>query len=267
MADGQDTILGTDLVRDAFKVKINDDMAELHLVKNEVVAARTSAVTGTAHASADARLESIEADIEALMVGSGCPVSANDSSPGYLNGKLVAGEGIDLTEGSDGGDETLAISVEDATGANKGILSVDTTPFSITAGALSMSPDANDFTVAAGAWKNKYYYPIIKTADYTITEADCRGHAVFSNYEAAAEVNLLLPPIGSFHAKVGFVVDTAQYLRITAPAGTRIHYLENQTAQGGYIRCATTKSFVFLIDTPGWGWLIYNLQGTWLVDE
>ena len=36
-------------------------------------------------------------------------VSANDSTPGYLNGKLVAGTNITLTEGSDGGDETLTI--------------------------------------------------------------------------------------------------------------------------------------------------------------
>ena len=34
-------------------------------------------------------------------------VSANDTTPGFLNGKLVAGTNISLTEGSDGGDETL----------------------------------------------------------------------------------------------------------------------------------------------------------------
>lgn len=37
-------------------------------------------------------------------------VSANDTTAGYLNGKLTAGTGITLTEGSDGGNETLAIS-------------------------------------------------------------------------------------------------------------------------------------------------------------
>ena len=34
-------------------------------------------------------------------------VSADDTTPGYLNGKLVAGANISLTEGSGGGDETL----------------------------------------------------------------------------------------------------------------------------------------------------------------
>ena len=36
-------------------------------------------------------------------------VSANDTTPGFLNGKLVAGTNISLTEGNDGGNETLTI--------------------------------------------------------------------------------------------------------------------------------------------------------------
>lgn len=41
-------------------------------------------------------------------------VSANDTTAGYLNGKLVAGSGITLTENNDAGNETLTIA---ATGA------------------------------------------------------------------------------------------------------------------------------------------------------
>jgi hypothetical protein len=37
-------------------------------------------------------------------------VSSNDTTPGYLNGKLIAGTNITLTEGSDGSNETLTIS-------------------------------------------------------------------------------------------------------------------------------------------------------------
>jgi len=37
-------------------------------------------------------------------------VSANDTTAGYLNGKLTAGAGVALTEGSDGGNETLSVS-------------------------------------------------------------------------------------------------------------------------------------------------------------
>jgi hypothetical protein len=36
-------------------------------------------------------------------------VSANDTTAGYLNGKLVAGDNITLTEQNDGGNETLEI--------------------------------------------------------------------------------------------------------------------------------------------------------------
>ena len=39
-------------------------------------------------------------------------VSADDTTPGYLNGKLVAGANISLTEGSGGGDETLTAALQ-----------------------------------------------------------------------------------------------------------------------------------------------------------
>ncbi len=42
-------------------------------------------------------------------------VSSNDTTPGFLNGKLVAGSGVSLTEGNDGGDETLTIASSGAT--------------------------------------------------------------------------------------------------------------------------------------------------------
>ncbi len=38
-------------------------------------------------------------------------VSNNDTTPGFLNGKLVGGSGIELTEGSDGSNEILTVSV------------------------------------------------------------------------------------------------------------------------------------------------------------
>lgn len=36
-------------------------------------------------------------------------ISSNDTTPGYLNGKLVAGSGITLTENNDGANETLSV--------------------------------------------------------------------------------------------------------------------------------------------------------------
>lgn len=60
-----------------------------------------------------AKMNAIDANIATLTVGTGCPVSSNDTTPGYLNGKLVAGSGIELVEGNDGGNETLTVSAAD----------------------------------------------------------------------------------------------------------------------------------------------------------
>jgi hypothetical protein len=40
-------------------------------------------------------------------------VSANDTTAGFLNGKLVAGSNVTFTENNDGGNETLSISATD----------------------------------------------------------------------------------------------------------------------------------------------------------
>lgn len=80
-------------------------------------------------------------------------VSANDTTAGYLNGKLVAGEGIDLTEGSDGGNETLTISGEDATTTNKGIAKFNANDFSVSSGnvSLDMTMGSSDTDATAGS--------------------------------------------------------------------------------------------------------------------
>ena len=41
-------------------------------------------------------------------------VSANDTTAGYLNGKLVAGDNVELNEQSDGGNETLEVKATSA---------------------------------------------------------------------------------------------------------------------------------------------------------
>ena len=54
--------------------------------------------------------DTIQADTDVKV-----SVSSNDTTPGFLNGKLVAGTGVSLTEGNDGGDETLTIASSGAT--------------------------------------------------------------------------------------------------------------------------------------------------------
>tara|TARA_R110002020_G_scaffold77025_7_gene194763 strand:- start:1512 stop:2834 length:1323 start_codon:yes stop_codon:yes gene_type:complete len=75
-------------------------------------------------------------------------VSANDTTAGYLNGKLVAGTNITFTEGSDGGDETLTLAGTTfaATGANS-----DITSLSALSTALSIAQGGTGQTSAAAA--------------------------------------------------------------------------------------------------------------------
>lgn len=81
---GQDTILGTDSVKDALLTKLDNDLAELF------------------------------ASIAAIAAGSGIIISTDDTTPGALDGKALAGNGIDFTVGSPAGNETLTISFGDA---------------------------------------------------------------------------------------------------------------------------------------------------------
>lgn len=53
-------------------------------------------------------------------------VSSNDTTPGYLNGKLVAGTGVTFTENNDGLNETLTISAAVANTFNNGITATGT---------------------------------------------------------------------------------------------------------------------------------------------
>jgi len=59
-------------------------------------------------------LVELNAEVAAITAGSGVLISSNDSTVGYLNGKLtVTANVLTLTEGTDGGDETLNITISD----------------------------------------------------------------------------------------------------------------------------------------------------------
>lgn len=59
-----------------------------------------------------AQIDILQAGIATLLVGTGCPVSVTDTTPGFLDGKLVAGDGIVLTKGNTGGNETLTVETD-----------------------------------------------------------------------------------------------------------------------------------------------------------
>ena len=106
MTVSRDAVLPTDTVKSAFLDKLNDDTTELFAIAAEVEAARGG------ETDLDTRLDGFDTSIAALTVGTRCPVSSNDTTPGYLNGKLLGNTDILLTEGNDGGNETLTISLK-----------------------------------------------------------------------------------------------------------------------------------------------------------
>tara|TARA_R110002012_G_scaffold95685_1_gene231127 strand:- start:290 stop:1453 length:1164 start_codon:yes stop_codon:yes gene_type:complete len=75
-------------------------------VADDAVGVDELSATGTASASTYLRGDNSWAAV-AADTNDKVSVSADDTTPGYLNGKLVAGTNISLTEGSGGGDETL----------------------------------------------------------------------------------------------------------------------------------------------------------------
>jgi len=104
----QSTILATDLGSEAFLDKINVDLEYLFEIADEVEDARDGETV-----LAD-QIEAIQNSILALVAGGGVLVSSDDTTVGYLNGKLVGDDDILLTEGSGGANETLTVSIKDS---------------------------------------------------------------------------------------------------------------------------------------------------------
>jgi len=114
-------------------------------------------------------------------------VSSNDTTQGYLNGKLVAGDGITLTENSDGGNETLSVIASNtvATG-HTGLSTVTTGGLLIGAGTSNMTiigpgtsgqvPVSNGTTLAMGTAST--YFKNYKSTTNLLASKDAVGNTV-----------------------------------------------------------------------------------------
>lgn len=74
-------------------------------------------------------------------------VSADDTTPGFLNGKLVGGSGITLTEGNGGGDETLTIAAPETLTTKGDVLvhnGTSETRLPVGSSGQYLTSDAND---------------------------------------------------------------------------------------------------------------------------
>jgi len=86
--------------------KIATDAVTNIKVADDAIGVDELSATGTASSSTYLRGDNAWSSI-AADTNDKVSVSADDTTPSYLNGKLVAGTNISLTEGSGGGDETL----------------------------------------------------------------------------------------------------------------------------------------------------------------
>ena len=104
---GDNTVTTAKIVDDAVTTAKLDNLAVTNAkVADDAVGLDELSATGTPSASNYLRGDNSWASV-AADTNDKVGVSADDTTPGYLNGKLVAGANISLTEGSGGGDETL----------------------------------------------------------------------------------------------------------------------------------------------------------------
>lgn len=124
-------------------------------------------------------------------------VSSNDTTAGYLNGKLVAGSGIALTENNNGGNETLTISIgnHDASLITSGTIAT----------ARLGSGTANSSTYLAGDQTYKTAVTSVNGATGAVTVAG--GDTTYTVTTADAENTTLLRDIISFTVPGGTIAD------------------------------------------------------------
>ena len=116
-------------------------------------------------------------------------VSANDTTAGYLNGKLVAGINITLTESNDGGDEILTISADSAALSD----SIDEGDSHVEVvdngdGHIKFIEDGTEIgRITGGSWTINNATPSFEIIDSTdngsfeFTRTDVRGEAIIYN--------------------------------------------------------------------------------------
>ena len=214
-------------------------------------------------------------------------VSSNDTTAGFLNGKLVAGSNITLTEGSDGGNETLTIAaagggggggisnvVEDTSPQLGGSLDVQTN-YIITAtsnrnvevaahgtGKFVVRGNTNPGAIALNCENNSHAI-VVKSPNHasggnyelTLPTADAAG-ALVSNGSGTLSFNTQLGTIGGLsNADGNFIVGTGSAFTVESGATAR-------TSLGlGTMAVAATSDYLALAGGTMTGQLVAHSTG------
>lgn len=116
--DGYDSLLLKEQAQDTATGTAQSTATD---VQNEVTAARKS------EESLLAQINAILSSISGLVAGSGISISATDTTIGVMEDKLLAGNGISLTIGNAGGNETMTVAGSSLNVVDLGTVTTNTT--------------------------------------------------------------------------------------------------------------------------------------------
>ena len=127
-------------------------------------------------------------------------VSANDTTPGFLNGKLVAGTNISLTEGSDGGNETLTAA-----------LSGTITPSDNTVTLAKMAPGTDGNIISYDASGN----PVAVATGSSGQVLTSAGAGAVPSFQAAPSGGMILLTSGDITSTTSSITISSTYINDT----------------------------------------------------
>lgn len=192
----------------------------------------------------------VENVIGALTAGSGVKVSSDDTTVGWLDGKLLAGAGISLTVGNPAGNETLTLAQVAATASVLGGIKVGT-GLTISDGVVNVDTfNRINYTHAVS--------PVAMVAD------DCSGFNVLTNTGATAQLLMNLPAGADGH-RINAIITAAYDFSFVANGSETIRYLGTVSKSGGSIKSASVGDELQL-DWNGTQWVASVMGSSWQLE-
>lgn len=162
-------------------------------------------------------------------------VSSNDTTAGYLNGKLLAGTGITLTENNNGGNETLTIAASGGGGSS------DITYYTPTLADVENTTDEVpilEVTIPANTWLDGEQVVVRLAGDVTTNSS-----SVSLTHAVKIGTLVFIPPSFSFSMAAGHSISTS--LSISSDPNrftTQFRFMRNNNQVYFYVGQAGTWS-------------------------